>query len=193
MKYGYDLTRIKIGCRPHGFFDINSGYEFNEELRELDYEFYNCFGIYTDECLKVLCEDLEEMNMFQNIPYKTEYFSNEPFKTKMNLIKFIINNSNEIKKYDDTDRFFDYLNLKLMTEWERYKIHKHPFWRVINNEWEIINLILLEQEDQQALCYKMFDNDKKFIISPINYDEMDNYLENYNGKIKGIYRELTRK
>ena len=38
----------------------------------------------------------------------------------------------------------------------------------------------------------MSEQKEKYFISRIDYDEMDDYLENFDGKVKGLYRELTR-
>lgn len=36
-----------------------------------------------------------------------------------------------------------------------------------------------------AICYKMSEKDGEFIVSLIDYFEMDIYLENFDGKVKG--------
>lgn len=190
MKYGYDITRVKVGCSTHGFFDLNGK---DLHLSDIDKEIQeNEDFSYFDEKLFLLCDKLKRNHMYLNVPYEVERFHNEAFKEKMDLMVGMINTSTSIQRYDDTDRYFDLLNLKLMTEWERNKLHKHPFWYRKNEKWEILNLILLEQENELPLCYKMSERNNKFHIDAILYDEMDEYLENYEGNVKGLYRELTR-
>ncbi len=190
MKYGYDITRVKIGCNTHGFFDLNQNTNLMPHLKRIISFEKNSTSI--NKVITATCGDLKGKDMYRNVPYQIDTFDNEPFKLKMDLINFIINNANEIKRFDDTDRLFDYLSIKFMTEWERYKIHKHPFWQIEQGNWKIVDLILLELENEKSICYKMCNKDGKFIITPIEYREMDYYLDHYDSKVQGVYRELTK-
>ncbi len=194
MKCGYDLTRVKVGMSTYGFFDLNQPNYLKEEIKKIDQIISGVDSFdYTDESLKRLCSDFRKLNLYKNVPYEIDQFSNEAFNTKMNEMIKLINYSNAIKRFDDTDRYFDLLNRKFMTQWEQNRLHKYPFWMRRNENWEVLNLILLEQENALPICYKMSEQDGKFIVSLIDYFEMNNYLENFEGKVKGLYRELTRK
>ncbi len=190
MKYGYDLVRVKVGCSTHGFFDLNGKNLYLPDIDKAIYE--NEDFSYTDEKLSLLCDQLKRNRMYLNVPYEVDHFSNEPFREKMDLLVGMINTTNLIQRYDDYDRYFDLLNYKFMTKWEQSKLHKYPFWTRHNNAWEVMDLILMEQEEACPICYKMSEQKEKYFISRIDYDEMDDYLENFDGKVKGLYRELTR-
>ena len=49
----------------------------------------------------------------------------------------------------------------------------------------------IEQEEDKALCYKLAENNEKFVLSKIDFQEMNYYLDFYNGEVKGLYRSLT--
>ena len=189
MKDGYDLTRVKIGSRTHGFKDLNNNFDFSSKLQVLAKEIDSNGSYFADECINMLSTELKNNNMYQDPRYSK--FSNEILHQKMNLIYNLVNNNNLVKKYYYIDRYFDYLNLKLMSKWEQSKIHKHPFWIKENDKWDVLDLILLEQEEDKAICYKLAENNGKFVLSKIDFQEMNYYLDFYNGEVKGLYRSLT--
>lgn len=191
MKEGYDLTRIKIGSKSYGFQDLTKHENFNDKIKEYDNEIYGENYMYTNDYIASIKRKLEESGHFGNININ-EKFSNEIFNYKFDLIVNMINHTNRVSAYDDYDRYFDYLNIKLMTPWEQSKIHKHAFWQCQEGIWKIINLILIEQEGKAAICYKMESENGKYELSMINYAEMNNYVDHYEGKIKGLYKSLTQ-
>lgn len=54
-----------------------------------------------------------------------------------------------------------------MTEWERYKIHKNAFWKCEKDVWQIINLIIIEQNSTKEIYYKTDVEKGKYQLIPI--------------------------
>ncbi len=190
MKDGYDLTRIKIGSKSHGFNDLNHNMDFQEKIKKSADMIYKKYDIFADECVNILQQELKRYS--QNKNFMTgKKFDNEVFIEKINIIINLINTTSLVKRFDDTDRYIDYLVIKLLSEWEKSKFHKYPFWNIENGTWDILNPIALEFFEKSSLCYKMSQQEEKYVIQQISYDEMNYYLDNYEGKIKGLYRGLT--
>lgn len=190
MKNGYDLTRVKVENRTYGFQDLNKNSNFQEKINSSAKQIYGNYTIFTDECIEMLISELKAKDMFNNQPYQLE-FNDKEMEYKMEWLRLLLNRTSRVKRYDDCDRYFDYLELKLMTEWEKSKIHKHVFWQKQNDNWKIIDLILLEYQNQKPVCFKLDQKSEKYYMDRITYEEMNYYLDNYEGEIKGLYRGLT--
>ncbi len=191
MKDGYDLTRVKVGSKAFGVRDLNGQENFEQKIRECDKKIYGENYIYLDDCVKALCKELQENGYYINLD-PTRPFSYEVFNYKFELLQTIMKYTKRVFAYDDCDRYFDYLSVKLMTQWERYKIHKNAFWKCENGTWQIMNLIAIEQDSEKALYYKMEWEEGKYNLNSMTEKEIPYYLDNYDGKTKQLYREFMR-
>jgi hypothetical protein len=190
MKKGYDISRAKVENRVYGIIDLNKNDDFQNKVDNALKKIYANNRLYTNEALELVKQELIYLKKFKNNPATTTTFDDQDLCDKMNLIKSLVNNTKKVFRFDDSDFYFDYLNLKLMTQWEQSKIHKYPFWKEKNGNWSILNLILIEYQNRNPVCYKMSQNGEKFFIQSLEKEEMLEYLDNYEGKIKGLYRGL---
>jgi len=83
MKDGYDLTRVKIGSRTHGFKDLNNNFDFSSKLQVLAKEIDSNGSYFADECINMLSTELKNNNMYQDPRYSK--FSNESKSFQENL------------------------------------------------------------------------------------------------------------
>lgn len=190
MELGHDLTRVKLGNTTTGFIDINKNDDFEIKLTQYDQEIRKDKMTYLSKGFAKLQKKLQEQNYFQNTQLNST-FSNEMFIEKLDLIKELINHTSKFQKYSDTFYYLNYLKFKLLTKLEQSRIHDYPFWKFYNDQkWEILHLILLDSYEAPAICYRMSKEQNTYEMQQIPKEEMIYYVDNYEGKIKGIYRVL---
>ena len=189
MKLGNDLTRVKIGSQTEGFIDLNDNKDFQARKTKSDLKIYKDNYLYTDVIIKNLQQEMLRENMFIN-EKSSEKFNDQVFFSKIDLISSLLNNTNRITKYGDYIYYLDYLKNNLLTANEKCKLMNHPFWNTDEGFWNILNLICIETQEEKYICYKLARQKESYALSQIDSEELNYYVDNYNGLIKGIYRNL---
>ena len=186
--WGADMSRVKFGSKTRNYGDNCKDPNFKERLEATDITIGYKKGQYTDTYISSLAKQLKELTKNKNAhPYIDSDFSYPLFEYKFRLIAELVNMNMNVRGYYDSDYYLkSYLINKLLTEWERNKVFIKPFYRVDNGNWDILDLICLEQEDKPSyFCLRYVDNG--YCVLPISEKQKCYYLDHYEGKNKHLF------
>lgn len=184
---GYDFSRVKIGCSTNGLLSEHSN--FSDRLNEADIIIGYNKNVYTDAAIKQIKNDFITDGYIKN-QSNDEMIDYEQILFKLKLIQDLINNTQKIKKFYDTDFYLSYLGRYFFTIKEKYELLISPFWKFTNMS-DIIDVIILcnIKEPQYFLLKKI--NDKYYLVNT-TFDEINGYLEKYHGNLKERIRSYNR-
>ena len=188
---GYDLSRVKIGCSTNGFKALHFSKDFSQKLDLSDEIIGYKQMLYTDYAIKRLKLDFlgdgytknQNFSEFTNIDY-------EQINFKIELLQTLINNTQKVKKFHDTDFYLSYLGRNLMTNQERYEILIQTYWR-IEPYPDIINFFAVRDCVQKDI-YILKCVDGKYLLERATNEDIDYYVTNYNGKYEHLLLQYKK-
>ena len=189
---GYDLSRVKIGCSTNGFKALHFNKDFLQKLDLSDEMIGYKQMLYTDEVIKRLKTDFLEdgytnnQNSFEfaNVDYKQIIF-------KIELLQTLINDTQKVNKFHDTDFYLSYLGRNLLTSQERYETLIQPYWR-IEPYPDIVNFLAVRDCMQKDIyILKCFDD--KYRLERATNEDIEYYVTNYHGKYEQLLLQYKKK
>ena len=191
----HDNTRIKMNSQTLDFSSLIDDPMFEDELKEADSiiqypntdkkeypEYYN------DKAIKNIAETIEKEAREKN------WSQPELFFKKIEMIKTLINQRKDFTRYDDMDYYMGYLIKKFEIN-TPYPYFKPILFYKINEDrtFDVINIILIDYPNLPPIFYIMKKETNNYIMKELNYQEVSNYLNEYDSIYRNYFETILRK